>query len=135
LNAWLLLLVPVGAVVGMFSAAFGIGGGVMMVPVMVLAYGLDQHAAQGTSLAVIVPTALAGAIAHHRRGFVELPPALWMALGGVGGVYAGAQLALAIDGELLRRIFGFVVVASGIRLVVQGRSAPRNERGVGDELS
>jgi uncharacterized protein len=132
---WLLLLVPVGAAVGMVSAAFGIGGGVMMVPVMVLGYGLDQHAAQGTSLMVIVPTALAGVVAHHRRGFVELPYALWMALGGVVGVYGGAQLALAVDGELLRRLFGFVVVASGIRLVIQGRSARRHEQGADDELS
>jgi uncharacterized protein len=124
---WLLLLVPVGAAVGMVSAAFGIGGGVMMVPVMVLGYGLDQHAAQGTSLMVIVPTALAGVVAHHRRGFV--------ALGGVVGVYGGAQLALAVDGELLRRVFGFVVVASGIRLVIQGRSARRHEQGADDELS
>jgi uncharacterized membrane protein YfcA len=53
----------------------------------------------------------------------------------VVGVYGGAQLALAVDGELLRRVFGFVVVASGIRLVIQGRSARRHEQGADDELS
>ncbi len=120
MNPLFLLLIPVGAVVGVFSAAFGIGGGLLMVPVVVLGYGLDQHAAQGTALAVIVPTAIAGAIAHHHRGLVELRVAGWMALGGVAGVYAGARWALSIEGDALRVVFGLVVVLAGVRLVLQG---------------
>lgn len=123
----LLLLVPVGFAVGAFSAAFGIGGGLLMVPVMVLVYGFDQHAAQGTSLVVIVPTALVGAIAHHRRGLVDPAAAAYMAVGGIAGVLLGARLALATDAETLQIIFGGVVVAAGIRLVIQGRRQAREE--------
>lgn len=121
MNPLLLLLIPVGFAVGAFSAAFGIGGGLLMVPVMVLAYGFDQHVAQGTSLIVIVPTALVGAIAHHRRGFVDPVAAAYMTVGGIAGVFLGARLALATDAETLQAIFGAVVVAAGIRLVLQGR--------------
>ncbi|MDP9067499.1 MAG: sulfite exporter TauE/SafE family protein [Actinomycetota bacterium] len=116
-----LWLIPVGLIVGGLSAIFGIGGGLLMVPVMVLGYGIDQHAAQGTALAVIVPTALVGAIAHHRRGFVDLRLAAAMALGGTLSVYLGADLALRIEPDLLQRIFGGVVIAVGVRLVLQGR--------------
>ncbi len=117
-----LWLIPVGLVVGAFSAMFGIGGGLLMVPVMVLGYGIDQHAAQGTSLAVIVPTALVGAVAHHRRGFVEVALAAALAAGGALSVQAGADVALAIDADLLQRFFGAIVIASGVRLVLQARS-------------
>ncbi len=116
----IVLLVIVGAAVGIVSALFGIGGGLLMVPFMVLVLGFDQHLAQGTSLAVIIPTAIAGVIAHHKRGFVDLRIAVLMALGGIGGVYAGTLVALATQGSTLRSIFGLVVIALGIRLVLKG---------------
>ncbi len=122
MNPLYLLLVPMGVVVGAFSAAFGIGGGLLMVPIMVLGYGIEQHAAQGTSLLVIVPAAIAGAIAHHRRGLVDWRLALWMGIGGIGGAYVGAKVALATGSEVLQAIFGGVVIAGGIRLILQGRA-------------
>ena len=117
-----LLLLPIGVVVGVFSAAFGIGGGLLMAPVLVLAYGFEQHAAQGTSLAVIVPTALAGAIAHHRNGFVDLRLALFMALGGIPGVLLGARIALGTEEGALKAVFGVVMIFAGVRLALQGRN-------------
>jgi uncharacterized membrane protein YfcA len=125
-DLWLLLL-PIGVAVGAFSAAFGIGGGLLMVPVLVFFYGLDQHAAQGTSLVVIVPTAIAGAVAHHRRGLLDWRLALYMAGGGLFGVFAGARLALATDAELLQSVFGAVVIAAGLRLAAQGIGERRAE--------
>lgn len=123
----IVLLVVVGAAVGIVSALFGIGGGLLMVPFMVLVLGFDQHLAQGTSLAVIIPTALAGAVAHHKRGFVGFRLAALMAVGGIAGVYAGARIALATDGSTLRLIFGLVVIALGLRLIGQGARAERAE--------
>ena len=127
MNLLLLLLVPIGVAVGAFSAAVGIGGGLMMVPVMVLGYGLDQHAAQGTSLVVIVPTAMAGAIAHHRRGLVDWRAAAFMGVGGLAGVFFGARVALATGAETLQTVFGLVVIAAGIRLGLQGRAQTARE--------
>lgn len=99
-----------------------------MVPVMVLGYGLEQHAAQGTSLVVIVPTALAGVVAHHRRGLVDWPVACYLALGGLLGVSLGARLALVTDAETLQGLFGIVVIGVGFRLALQGGRKPPDAR-------
>lgn len=99
-----------------------------MVPFMVLVLGFDQHLAQGTSLAVIIPTAIAGAVAHHKRGFVDPRTAAFLAVGGVLGVYAGSALALATAGETLRVAFGLVVIGLGARLIVQGARRAQPEQ-------
>jgi uncharacterized membrane protein YfcA len=118
------LVVAAGVLVGVFSALFGVGGGLLMVPFMVLALDESQHLAEGTSLLVIVPTALAGALAHRRHGFVSLRHAALLAAGGVGGVYLGASAALEISPEWLRALFGAFLAVMGIRSVLEGvRSA------------
>lgn len=114
------LLLAVGVLVGVVSALFGIGGGLLMVPFMVFVLNFDQHLAQGTSLAVIIPTSIAGAFAHHKRGYVELRTAAFLAIGGVLGVYAGSEAALATEGATLRVVFGLVLITLGARLIVQG---------------
>lgn len=123
------LTVAVGVLVGIVSALFGIGGGLLMVPFMVLVLELGQHLAQGTSLAVIIPTAIVGAIAHHKRGFVDIKIAGFLAIGGVLGVLAGSRAALATEGGTLKVVFGFVLIALGLRLIVQGARDPGSQQG------
>lgn len=110
-----------GVLVGLLSALFGIGGGIAMVPFMVLLLERSPHLAEGTSLLVIIPTALAGAIAHHKRGFVSFRHAGWLALGGVFGAFGGAKLALSIDGELLENLFALFLAVVGLRTIHEGR--------------
>jgi len=109
-----------GILVGIFSAVFGVGGGVLMVPFLVLALGLGQHVSEGTSLVVIVPTALAGAIAHAKRGYVDKRAAATLAAGGVIGAASGAIVGLQLPGELLRKLFALVMAVVGVRMVVDG---------------
>lgn len=109
-----------GVLVGIFSALFGVGGGIVMVPFMVLVLGLTQHVSEGTSLLVIVPTALAGAIAHHKRGYLDGKGAITLAAGGVVGAFLGALLSLELPGEVLRNLFAALVAVVGVRLVVDG---------------
>ncbi|MDQ4026191.1 MAG: sulfite exporter TauE/SafE family protein [Actinomycetota bacterium] len=116
-----------GVLVGVFSALFGVGGSVLMVPFMTLALGFGQHASEGTALLVVVPTAVAGAFAHSRRGYVDFRGAALLGAGGVAGAYAGARMALAVPGETLKLGFGAFLVAVGVRLVVHG--IRRNEAG------
>lgn len=117
-------LIGIGVLVGVMSAMFGVGGGVLMVPFLVFAVGATQHTAEGTSLLVIVPTAIAGALAHRRRGFVLARPAVTIAILGVPGAFFGARIALALDATNLQRVFGLFVVLVGLRLVAQGRAKP-----------
>jgi len=116
LSLWLMALV-VGAVAGVLSGLLGIGGGAIMVPAMTLLMGLSQHLAQGTSLLVIIPTAIAGSSTHFRMGNIRLETAAWLSAGGVVGAVAGASLALASPDELLRLLFGCYLAVTGARML------------------
>lgn len=122
-----LVTIAAGFGVGVLAALFGVGGGLLMVPFMVLVLERSQHLAEGTSLAVIVPTAIVGVMAHMKRGYVSLRDALWLAAGGIGGAVAGARIALATPAQTLEVIFGCFVLAIGLRFVVQGVRAGRAE--------
>ena len=109
-------LVAVGFLTGAVAAALGIGGGVVIVPALVVLFGFDQHLAQGTSLAVIVPTAVVSTYAHHRGERVVWRLAFPVALAGIVGALAGARLALRLDPEVLRRLFGLLLVVLSLRM-------------------
>lgn len=121
------LVLATGVAVGAFSALFGVGGSVLMVPFMTLVLSYGQHASEGTALLVVVPTAIAGVIAHRRRGFVDFRAAALLAAGGVFGAVAGARLALGISGESLKLGFGIFLVGVGLRMVVHGLRRDRAE--------
>lgn len=117
--------VAMGVGVGVTSALFGVGGGILMVPYMVLVLELTQHVSEGTSLLVIVPTALVGAIAHARNGYVDNVTAGWLAVGGIAGAIVGALLGLELDGDTLRKLFAALVAVVGLKMTYDGlRPAP-----------
>lgn len=113
-------LIGTGVVVGGFSALFGVGGGVIMVPVLTLAMQREQHVAEGTSLAVIVVAALVGALAHRRAGLLTRSDVLPLASGGAVGAVVGAALALAISGGALRVAFAAFLAVMAIDLIRGG---------------
>lgn len=124
----ILVVVGVGLVVGLLSGLVGIGGGVLIVPFLYFFYDRPDLfgvlvqpetrtiLAHGTSLFVIVPTSVRGAFAYHRAGLVE-----WRAVWPVGAASVvaavlGARLALALPPELLKMLFGVLLVFSGARM-------------------
>lgn len=116
------------AVVGGFAAGFlsgtiGIGGGLLFVPTLTVGFRVSQAVAQGTSLVVIIPTAIVGGVTHLRQGNVLVRPALWMGGGGVIGAVLGALVAVEVPGPVLARVWGAFLVFSAYRLFVQGRRA------------
>lgn len=120
-------LVASGVAVGFSSALFGVGGGILMVPLLVLAFGKSQHLAEGTSLLVIVPTAVAGVLAQRRSRAASFRHAALLALGGVGGAYLGAALALTLPHKALQEIFGAVLLLTGTRVLRGGLGLRRKQ--------
>jgi uncharacterized membrane protein YfcA len=114
--------VAVGAITGTLAGLLGVGGGILLVPFLVLAVGLSQHEAEATSLLVILPTALAASIALRRRDVGDLPVALGVGTVGAAGAVAGALLALALSAEMLRLIFAVLVALMGLRLIRDARA-------------
>lgn len=120
-----LLGVAIGLLAGVASGVAGIGGGVVMVPAMVFFLGVDQHAAEGTSLLAILFTAVAGTRVNLSHGRVDVGQAIVIGLGGVLSAVAGASLALYISGPTLTRLFGAFVTAVGLRMLVRLRRSRR----------
>jgi uncharacterized membrane protein YfcA len=121
MDAFLLVLVAFGVLTGVLSGLLGVGGGIFMVPFLVLAGGLSQHHAQATSLLVVLPTALVATRALHRQGVADTRAALRMGLIGTLGSIAGTFLALALPGRPLRLIFACLMVFVGVRLLHDAR--------------
>lgn len=124
-------LVAFGLMTGVLSALLGVGGGIFMVPALVLIGGYGQQEAQATSLLVIVPTAIVATWALQGKGIGDARLAGKLALLGVLGAAAGAAAALAISGELLRYAFALLLVVVGARLLLDARHD--EEVGSGDD--
>jgi uncharacterized membrane protein YfcA len=116
----------VGIIGGLLSGLFGVGGGIVMVPLLIMLTRMDQKRASATSLVAIVPTAIAGSITYFANGEVDLLAAAIVATGGILGAWIGARLLRRIPIEWLRWAFIALLVIVAIRLIVV---AP--ERGAG----
>ncbi|HEY3216365.1 MAG TPA: sulfite exporter TauE/SafE family protein [Candidatus Eisenbacteria bacterium] len=112
-----------GAAVGMLSGYMGVGGGLIAVPGLTLGLGMVQQTAQGTSLAVILFTAPAGAAEHARHRHVVWPLVPALALGGMAGSPLTSWLAQRLPHELLVRIFALFLAANAAGLWARSRSA------------
>jgi uncharacterized protein len=110
-----LLITASGLVIGILSGLTGIGGGVFIVPTLVLGFGLAQRVAQGTSLLAILPTAAVGAITHYRHGNVDVRTAGWIAAAGVPAALIGAALALWLPVRVLAGLFGLFLIFAAFR--------------------
>jgi hypothetical protein len=127
-----LVVFAVGIVAGILSGLLGVGGGIIMVPAMVLLLGIDQRMAQGISLAVIIPVSVSGTVVHGAHGNVKLDVGIWLALGGVLGGLLGAGIAVGTDPLILRGMFGLLMLIMGILSLVrkprpdQARPTPRD---------
>jgi hypothetical protein len=107
-----------GITTGIVSGLFGVGGGVIIVPALVLLAGLDQHTATGTSLgALLLPVGLLAVFEYHRRGQVHLPYAALLAVGLLVGALLGAKLAGDLSGLALRRGFGVLLLLVSVKLL------------------
>lgn len=107
----------IGLAAGLLSAVLGVGGGIIMVPAMVMLLGVDAKVAVGTSLAVIIPTAITGVWRHYSYGNVDVKTAALLAVGAVIGAYFGALLAQSLPDQLVKRLFALLMVVTAVKLV------------------
>lgn len=107
----------IGLVGGTLGGLFGVGGGIVMVPAMTFFLGLPIHIAVGTSLLVIIPTAVTGAYKHHGLGNIDLRVAASLVPLAMVGSYSGAWLTSHLEAASLKRAFGGFLVLVGCRLL------------------
>jgi uncharacterized membrane protein YfcA len=109
----------VGVVVGVFSGLFGVGGGIIMVPFLVIA-GYTQQMAHGISLAAMIPTAFSGAARYLKAGNLNLWVAAALAVGSIPGARFGADFAQRLPQPTLRALFALFMVATAAHIMPSG---------------
>ena len=122
------LLLVLGFAAGVLAGLFGVGGGILFVPTLVLVASLSQLEAEATSLLAIIPAVLAGAWQQQRYGNVRWRAALVLGLSAIGGIEAGVRVADALPEEVLRRLFALLMITVAAQLVWRARSTVRSER-------
>jgi hypothetical protein len=115
----IILYILLGLLTGVFGGMFGLGGGVIIIPALVFLFGLSQHQAQGTTLALLVPPiGLLAAWQYYKQGYVDLKIAAFVCLGFFFGGLIGAKLVVGLPEPLLRRLFGVALLMISIKMIL-----------------
>ena len=115
----IILYILLGLLTGILSGMFGLGGGIIVIPALVLIFGLSQHLAQGTTLAMMIPPiGLLAAWTYYSKGFVNLKIAGLLCLGFFFGGLLGAKLVVGLPDLVLRKIFGFALLLISLKMIL-----------------
>ena len=113
----IITLLIIGVLAGVLSGLVGVGGGLAMIPLMIILLGYSQHEAQGTSLAVLaVPVTFLAAYNYYSEGYINWKFALIIAVGFVVGGFFGSKLAISIDQAMLKKIFGVILLIAAFKM-------------------
>jgi uncharacterized membrane protein YfcA len=119
-----ILYILLGLAAGALSGLIGIGGGVIIVPALVLLFGMSQHHAQGTTLALLIPPiGILAAWTYYKAGYVDVRVAAFVALGFVAGSFFGARIATHISETTLERIFGLALLLIALKMIFSHTAA------------
>jgi uncharacterized protein len=110
--------IVIGCAAGALSGLIGIGGGVLLIPALIFILGFSQHMAEGTTLAAMVPPiGILAAYVYYQNGSVDIRAAAFIAVGFLAGGFFGAKLALQISSASLQKIFAFILILMGIKML------------------
>jgi len=118
-TSMILILIVVGIITGVMAGMLGIGGAIIMIPSLVLLLGISQQAAQGTSLAVMLPPiGIIAAYNYYKAGQVNIRFAIILAVFFLLGSYFGSKLALNIPEQVLKKVFGFLLLLVAAKMLL-----------------
>lgn len=114
----IVILLSVGLAAGFLSGLVGIGGGIIIVPVLVYFLGFSQHQAQGTTLFMfLLPIGIFGVLNYHKQGYVDYKTALIICSTFIFGSYFGSKFAISIDQKTIKQIFGVIIILLGCKML------------------
>jgi uncharacterized membrane protein YfcA len=115
----IIILIGIGLFAGILSGLIGVGGGIIVVPALVYFLGLNQHTAQGTSLALMLPPiGILAAMNYYKAGELNIKYAAVIALAFILGGYLGSKISIEIISEtVMKKIFGIIMLVAAIKLV------------------
>ena len=120
------LYILAGLIAGIMSSLFGVGSGILVVPILTIAFAFGQKSAQGMALALMVPMALVGALRYYFNPEVDISLKLFglLAIGGVIGALVGSQVVFSLSESVLKRMFAVFIIITGIHMFVKSYAKP-----------
>lgn len=113
-----IIILVIGIFAGVFSGFIGIGGGLIVVPCLVLFLGMEQHAAQGTSLAMMLPPiGVMAVLNYYKAGHVDFKVAAILCISFVAGSFFGSKLAILLSADQIKKAFGVIIILIGLKMV------------------
>lgn len=113
-------LIVLGLFAGYLSGLIGIGGGIVIVPVLVMLFGFTQHQAQGTTLALLaIPVGILGVINYYQTGNVDIKTTLLICVGFIAGSYFGSKMAVQLPQDILRKVFAVIMFLVALKMFFQ----------------
>lgn len=110
-------LIIIGLLAGTLSGVVGVGGGIIIIPLLMLLLGMDQVSAQGTSIAILLPpVGILAAFNYYQSGNISINYAVVIALSFIIGGYFGSKIALNINPQILRKIFAIIMLITSIKM-------------------
>ena len=120
----ILLLIIIGLVAGILGGMVGLGGGIILIPALILIMKLDQQTAQGTSIAIMLPPiGLFAVYNYYKAGYVNIKYAFVIAMAFMVGGYFGSSLALKLSPDVMRKVFSVILVIIAIKMFFSGKAA------------
>lgn len=110
-------LMAIGLITGLINGLFGSGGGIIVVPALIFLLGMDDHKAHATAISIILPLSIISTIIYFSNRSIPFKIALPVTIGGVLGSYIGAKTLNKIPVNILRKIFGSVIVYTAVRMI------------------
>jgi uncharacterized protein len=122
----IILLILIGLAAGFLSGLVGIGGGIIIVPALVLLLGFTQKQAQGTSLGImLLPIGILAVMQYYKQGYINVNYVLIVALAFVAGGFLGSKLALSLSDERMKKVFALILFLISIKMLFFDRSADK----------
>lgn len=121
----IILLILIGLAAGFLSGLVGIGGGIIIVPALVIIAGFSQKMAQGTSLGILLlPVGILAVIQYYKQGYVDIKYVTIVALAFVLGGLLGSKVALAISEDKMKKVFAIVMLVLSVKMLFFDKSKP-----------
>lgn len=122
----IILLILIGLAAGFLSGLVGIGGGIIIVPALVLLLGFTQKQAQGTSLGImLLPIGILAVMQYYKQGYINVNYVLIVALAFVAGGFLGSKLALSLSDERMKKVFAVILFLISIKMLFFDRSGDK----------
>jgi uncharacterized membrane protein YfcA len=125
-TATILLLLIVGLVAGILSGLVGVGGGIIMVPALVLFLGFTQKQAQGTSLGImLLPVGILAVLQYYKQGYINFNTVFIISAAFVVGGFLGSKLALNLSDEKMKKVFAIVLMIVSLKMLFFDKPAQK----------